>query len=267
MITAVGVGIGPFYAGFLVQYGPDPLTLSFWILLALLLPALVATWMIREPSHAVPGTAPATAPVSRLPPGVRPVFVLSALAAFVGFALAGIFSGLAPSFLVSDLHITNHALAGATVLLMFGSAAIAQLLGQQRRSHPMTRLGAVLAPVGLVSIASAAWTGLAFPFFVGTVLCGAGFGLALMGGLGMLNQVAPPDRRGEVLSGFYVAAYLGLSVPIVGIGVIADSFGLAVAVVVFSIVISALSLTVILSREPALEPAAPSLPARSSSSN
>ena len=251
VITALGVGIGPFYAGFLVQYGPDPLTLSFWVLLALLLAALPAALVIRERER--PRVAPpsGTTHIFEVPAAIRPVFLLSALAAFVGFALAGIFSGLTPSFLAGDLRITNHAFGGATVLLMFGSASIAQLSTLGRNRHRVARAGAVFVPLGLASIASAVWTGLAAPFFLGTVLCGAGFGLCLIGGLGMLNQVAPPDRRGEVLSEFYIAAYLGLSVPVVGIGIIANVYGLPTAVAVFSVLISLLAVPVIVSKRPA----------------
>ena len=249
VITALGVGVGPFYAGILVQYGPDTLTLSFWVLLALLLAALPATLIIREKPHDRALPPPRAVRVFQIPTEIRAVFLLSALAAFVGFALAGIFSGLAPSFLRDDLGITNHAFGGATVLLMFGSAAVAQLTLAGWDRHKVVRAGAVLAPLGLAAIATAVWTGFAAPFFLGTILCGVGFGLSLMGGLGLLNFVAPPDRRGEVLSAFYVAAYLGLSVPVVGIGVLATSFGLPTAVVVFSVLISLVSLTVIFSKE------------------
>ncbi|MCI4373593.1 MAG: MFS transporter, partial [Thermoplasmata archaeon] len=265
VITALGVGIGPFYAGFLVQYGPDPLTLSFWVLVALLLAALLATLLVRERPRPRQATAGGAARRFQLPVEVRPVFLLSALAAFVGFALAGIFSGLTPSFLGSDLHVTNHAFGGATVLLMFGSAAVAQLSLERWDRRRVMRAGGALVPLGLVTIATAVWTGLAAPFFLGTVLCGAGFGLCLMGGLGLLNQVAPPDRRGEVLSEFYVAAYLGLSVPVVGIGVLGTAFGLPAAVVALSVIISLLSAPVILARGPRTSPVVPPIRGEGSS--
>jgi predicted MFS family arabinose efflux permease len=248
VITALGVGAGPFYAGFLVQYGPDPLTLSFWVLLALLVAAFVAILFVREHPRDRPVASPGGGAGFRIPKEIRPVFLLTAVAAFVGFALAGIFSGLSPSFLAGDLRITNHAIGGATVLLAFGTASIAQLTLNRADRRTVMRVGAVLAPVGLVAITTAVWTGLAVPFFLGTVVCGAGFGALLLGGLGLLNSVAPPDRRGEVLSAFYVAAYLGLSLPVVGIGVVADSFGLPTAAAALSAIISLLAITVIVSR-------------------
>ena len=248
VLTALGVGVGPFYAGVLIEYAPDPLTLSFWVLLALLVAALVAVLLIREKPRAHPKPSPTSGGLFQIPRAIRPVFVLSALAAFIGFSLAGMFSGLTPSFLGEDLRITNHAIGGAVVLLMFGSAAAAQELALLRRRQAILRLGGILVPIGLAAIASAVWTGFALPFFVGTVLCGGGFGLCLMGGLGLLNQVAPPQQRGEVLSAFYVAAYLGLSVPVVGIGILANFLGLPTAAVILSIILGLLSLGVIFSR-------------------
>jgi predicted MFS family arabinose efflux permease len=249
--TVVGVGLGPFYAGLLAQFAPDPLTLSFWVLLALLFLALFATWMSREGGRMTPPARGIARRCFRVPEEIRRVFLLSLVAAFCGFSLAGIFSGLAPSFLSVDLGIREPAVSGATVLLMFGTAAIAQRLAERSSSSArLTRWGAGIAPLGLLSISAAVWTGLAWPFFLGTVLCGAGLGLLLLGGLGMLNQVAPPDHRGEILAGFYVAAYLGLSVPVVGIGLTADSLGLAVGIAVFSTAIVLLLLILLFVPEP-----------------
>jgi predicted MFS family arabinose efflux permease len=261
VLTVVGVGVGPFYAGLLAQFAPYPLTLSFWVLLGLLAVAFVAALITREALRTAP-LGKITGRGFRVPSEIRRAFLLSAVAAFCGFALAGIFSGLAPSFLSVDLGIREPAISGATVMLMFGSAAIGQVMSRGRPSARLTRWGARIAPLGLISISAAVWTGLAWPFFLGTVLCGLGLGLLLAGGLGMLNQVAPPDRRGEILSGFYVASYLGLSVPVVGIGVTADALGLAVGVVIFSGIIILLLLVLILSRDLSEDPRDSVKPAR-----
>ncbi len=246
VITAVGVGVGPFYAGFLAQYAPDPLTLSFWVLLGLLVLALVAVFGIRVgPRESTVPSGP-THRFVRVPSDIRPVFALAALAAVIGFALAGIFSGVSPSFLSQDLKITNHAISGATVLLTFGCAAIAPLVVRDLSQRRMLRMGAACVPVGLALIIAAVWTGAAAPFFVGTVVCGSAFGICLRGGVGLLNQVAPVGERGEVFSAFFVAAYLGLSVPVVGLGVMADAVGLPVAALILGVVISLLSIPLLL---------------------
>lgn len=248
VITSVGVGAGPFYAGVVAQYAPDPLTLSFWVLLGLLVAGFGAVFAIRRGS---PISSAPTGPMRRIirvPSSIRPVFALAALGAVIGFALAGIFSGVSPSFLSKDLGITNHAVSGATVFLMFGCAAVAPFLVRRLPLGLMLRAGAACVPVGLAAIAAAVWTGLAIPFFIGTVICGAGFGVCLRGGIGLLNRVAPPEERANVFSAFYVAAYLGLSVPVVGLGVTADLIGLPRAAVILAIVISLLAVPVLLAR-------------------
>jgi MFS family permease len=257
VLTAIGLGIGPFYSGILVQYGPDRLTLCFWVLLATLLVALLTALLVRE--HPLPKLASANGPgfLFRIPSEARGAFPITCLAAFIGMSLAGMFSGLAPSFLGRDLKISNLAIGGAIVLLVFCAAAGAQLaLGRVDRKVSL-RMGGALVPCGLASLATAVWTGLAGPFFLGAVVCGAGFGLCLMGGLGILNEVTPPESRGEVLSGFYVAAYAGLGIPVVAVGVLADAYGLPTAAVVLSTIIAILSTPVIAWRPLRAEPRPP----------
>lgn len=266
VITAVGVGVGPLYAGVLAQYAPDPLTLSFWVLLGLLGASAAAVLAIREVRQRPSVPTGSGHRLIRVPREIRPTFFQAGLAAFIGFALAGIFSGLAPSFLASDLKITNHALSGATVLLMFGTAAIVPILLRGRVHHQMMRIGAACVPLGLVAITFAVWTGIALPFVLGTVICGAGFGLSLRGGIGLLNRAAPPDQRAEVLSAFYVASYLGLSVPVVGIGLLANVIGLPTAAIVLAALISLLAMPVLFSKEQSPGPGSSSEAAPSDSS-
>jgi energy-converting hydrogenase Eha subunit E len=69
-----------------------------------------------------------------------------------------------------------------------------------------------------------------------------GIGLAFMGSLAAINQVAPPGRRAELVSSFYVAAYLGITLPVVGVGVLAQLTNLLVASICLAAVIALLLL-------------------------
>ena len=62
-------------------------------------------------------------------------------------------------------------------------------------------------------------------FVVATICCGIGVGLVIMGALAMVNRIAPPEHRGETLSSFFVAAYLGLSIPAIGVGIASERVG------------------------------------------
>ena len=67
-----------------------------------------------------------------------------------------------------------------------------------------------------------------------SVVTGLGQGLAFGGSLAAVSTAAPPEQRGEVLSGYYVTVYLGLAVPVIGIGVVALGLGQLVAAQVFA---------------------------------
>lgn len=65
-------------------------------------------------------------------------------------------------------------------------------------------------------------------------MAGAGQGLAFMGSMALIGQMAPRERRGDVISSFYVVIYCGVGIPILGVGFGAAVFGLYHAVLVFA---------------------------------
>jgi hypothetical protein len=66
--------------------------------------------------------------------------------------------------------------------------------------------------------------------------------LVFRGGLAAAGATAPPESRAEVLSGYFLAGYLGLSVPVVGLG-IATSFAPTLEVMLIFAVIVAIAVT------------------------
>ncbi len=89
------------------------------------------------------------------------------------------------------------------------------------------------------------------------MIAGAGQGLVFLGGLTAVNQAAPADRRADVLSSFYVIIYLGVGVPVIGVGFLATVAGLLAAVQCFAGAVAALCLAVLLALTRATASAAP----------
>jgi MFS family permease len=126
---------------------------------------------------------------------------------------------------------------------MFGMAAIIQIgLGQVRdRRALLIGLPVMIFGVALVtlSIPLGSWAVLT----AGAAVLGAGVGYAYMGSVTLIDRTAPPELRGEILSAYFVAGYLALAVPTIGIGLSAIIFGLPAAAAAFGI---ALAITVAL---------------------
>lgn len=251
-----GLALGPLVAGALAEWATEPLRLPFWVDLALLVPAAVLIW-------AMPETVEQTRPPRlrpqplRVPPPMRAIFAKAALAAFVGFAVLGSFTGVSSAFLATILGVHSHFVVGLVVFAVFGSSTVGQLL--LGRTDP--RAGMVRGCAGLVlglALIFAALAASSLPLLViGGVVAGLGQGLSFRAGLYTVNAAAPADRRAEVASSFFVIAFVALSIPVVGIGVLAELASLRTAGLVFSALVALLAATalVLLAREPSPEPA------------
>ncbi|MDX3726128.1 MFS transporter [Streptomyces caniscabiei] len=228
-----GLGCGPLLAGVLAQYAAWPLYLPFAVHLALVacsaavLLGLPETVRERRPLSTVRPRRPS------LPPSVRVVFGPAAAASFVGFALFGVFTSVSPAFLALSLDVRDHAVSGLVVALAFFASTAGQLaVGRVgvRRSLPLGCAGLL---AGLALLAGALHWELLALVVLSAVVGGAAQGLAFRGALSAVAAASAPNRRAAVISTLFVVAYTGISVPVIGVGLLAEPMGLEGAGLVF----------------------------------
>ncbi len=253
--TMGGLALGPLLAGFTAEYARDPLRLVFWIYLALLIPALVAVLLARE--TVPPDRRVAWRPGRIALPRDRSAFALAASTAFCAFALLGLYSSLVPSFLRSGLHERNHAVAGLIVSMIFFVGTITQLLLFRISPRRALSWGLPVLLIGLALIELGLWDTSLGIFVAGTIAGGLAVGLLFMGSLAIVNQIAEPDRRAQVLAAYFVCTYAGLAVPAIAVGEAIDSIGANKATLYCAIAIAALAslaLNALLRRRELVEP-------------
>jgi predicted MFS family arabinose efflux permease len=214
-----GLGVGPLVAGFLAQWVTSPLRTPYIVFAALLLAGIVAI-------AATPETVE-----QRFPrPAYRPQritlghgdgagYLAAAAAAFASFAVFGLFTSVAPGFVAGALHHPSRALAGLIVFAVFGAAAAAQSLTTRLATAAKRRLGLLGQAVGVVTLVIGMHTANLAAFLVGGIVAGIGAGVLFKAALGTVIALAVPDKRSEALAGLFLIAYLGLTLPVVGIGV------------------------------------------------
>ncbi|MFE4170446.1 MFS transporter [Streptomyces sp. NPDC056909] len=236
-----GLGCGPLLSGLLAQYAPWPLRLPFLTHLALVAVACVLTLFLRE-TVPHPVRWPRLRPQGlTVPPEVRGVFAPSSLAAFAGFALMGLFTAVTPAFLSQTLGEHNLAVSGAVVFSLFLASTVGQALLTRvgvRRALPG---GCLVLVIGLLLV-GASLAAESLPLLVLGALCGGlGQGLAFRAGVAAVSGAAPPEHRGGTISAFFVVAYLGISLPVVGVGALTLWLGLKNAGLVFTVCVVALT--------------------------
>jgi MFS family permease len=233
-----GIGFGPLVAGLLAQYAPQPLRLPYYVFGALLL--ILALLVAVSPETAArPEPAPAWRPQRiAVPADARRTFFAATAAGVASFAVYGVFNSLAPSFLAATLHETSHAVAGAVVFAAFGSGALAQMVLSRAGLREMLRISPYLLVPGMALLVAGMWLPSLAVFAIAGVVTGAGAGLLFRGALAAAGSTAPSDARAEVLAGYFLGAYVGLSVPVVALGVAARYVAPRDAMLVFVVLVS-----------------------------
>jgi len=220
-VNVGGLGVGALAAGVLAQWVPHPLTVPYLVFLAALVLAAIGVALTPE-TRGAPKPRPRYRPQRlSVPHDERSRFFAAALSTFVAYAANGLFAGLAGLFLAVTLHDPSLALAGAVVCAMFGAGVAAQFLTE---GWSVTRdleagMGAMVIGVGLAVLA--VWLrppSLAL-FIAGGILIGAGSGAIFKGAVGTVMSISPPERIAESLTGVFLSAYVGISLPVVGAGI------------------------------------------------
>jgi MFS family permease len=240
-----GLGCGPLLAGLVAEWSGSPLHVPFWIDLALLVPAAVGIWAMPETVER--RSAPRLVPQAlHVPVEMRAIFVRASLAAFAGFAVLGSFTAVAPAFLAEVMGVSSHAVVGLVVFSVFAASTAGQIslgtLVPEERALPIG-CSVLIAGMALAAVGLAASS---LPLLeIGGLVAGLGQGLSFRAGLGSVNANAPSERRAEVASSFFVVAYVGISIPVVGIGLLTEAAGLRTAGLVFDGVVAALAAVVL----------------------
>jgi MFS family permease len=248
-----GLGLGPLIAGLFAQYAPHPTASVFEVYLAVLAAAGLCLAFVPET------VSPRQRPTLRfgglgVPARGRGEFIAAGAAGFSAFSLLGLFAALAPTFLGSVMHEHSHAVQGAVVFLLFAVGTLTQLLAARFPSRPVVvaGLGLLLAALALI-VAALAQAAIAL-FLAGTVVAGVAVGAVFLGSLATANRLAPPGRRGQAISTYFVACYCGLIIPVVGVGFAAGFIGDFPAVLALSILLAALCIFALASIARALTP-------------
>ncbi|WP_370076913.1 MFS transporter [Streptacidiphilus sp. MAP12-16] len=229
-----GLGCGALLSGILAQYAPWPLRLPFLVHIALLVAALAVTRVLPETVARRPPRPPLRPQGMVVPPETRAVFVPAGLAAFAGFSLLGLFTAVAPSFLAQTLGVHNLAVTGVVVFWVFGSSTAGQLLMSRVGARRALPTGCLVLTIGMVLVASSLLVESLPLLIVGGAVGGVGQGLAFRAAMTSVSARAPDEHRGATISAFFVVAYVGISLPVVGVGALTLVLGLRGAGLVFA---------------------------------
>jgi MFS family permease len=240
----VGLSVGALLAGLLAQYAPWPLRLVFVVYLAMLLALM---WLVSTVEETV--RHPRAFKEAELgfrvgvPRSIAAQFIAPAATGFGGFALFGFYAALAPSILEQDLHQQNRAVGGGVVFELCIVSTLT-LVATRRLSSRAAMIAGLVLLIPSLALLVVAQAGASMPLLLaGTALGGAAAALGYRGSLQVVNEIAPGERRAEVISSYLLCCYVGNAVPVIGVAVISQlatpviaSMAFAATIALFAVV-------------------------------
>jgi MFS family permease len=225
VVNMGGLGLGPLLAGLVSQHLGLPLRTIFIVDLVLLVPAGVLVLATAETVQQRQGFR---LHVTHLvvPAEVRTAFIRASVIGFAGFVVLGLFSSVIPSALGQLLGEHDRGVVGATVFAIFFASVLGQVAVPRLGVDRAMPVGCALLVAGMGFLAGALAARSLTVIVVTALVAGFGQGLSFRSGLMLITGPTPPDQRGEVTSAFFTILYVGISLPVVAVGLGARSYGL-----------------------------------------
>jgi predicted MFS family arabinose efflux permease len=241
--SAAGMGLGVLVSALIIDLLPAPRVLPYAALLLLFLLAFVGASRMPEPveSRSRLRLSPQRPAV---PTQTRPAFLLAALGVMSAWSIGGLTLSLGPQLSAGLFHTASPLVGGISVFALAGPAGLAQLVFRRTPAWAAAAGGSIALSLGMVAVVAAASTDSGVFYLAGSIIAGAGFGVAFLGALRALSASIPPEHRGSVMSAFYMVAYASLSLPAILAGVLDTPLGLRPTFEIFGSAIAALALAV-----------------------
>jgi MFS family permease len=242
-----GLGLGALISGTLAEYSTEPLVFPFIALVSLALAAAMIVWLLPETvKHPVRRLSEISLrPRIGVPRSIIGAFVAPAVTVFASFALLGFYSALAPSLLQRSLEVQSHAIGGAVIFELYAAAVLVLALTHWLGARAAMLCGLALLIPSLVLLVVAFQSRSLQLLLVGAALGGGAAALGYRGSLQIVNQIAPENRRAELVSTYLMFCYAGVSLPVVGIGLLSVLETPALAEAIFAVVIAVFALMAI----------------------
>lgn len=234
-VNTGGLALGPLVGGVLVQWAPAPLRTPYVVFFVLLAVVGLALTLVPETNPATPANErpryrPQRAVVR---PGHEARFRSAQVVAGAAFAALGILTSMTGTFLAHVAHRSSPLVCGVVVFLAMGASALAQVALPIPNPRTKIACGVLFAVAGLGCVAASALT---HPFVLyagGAVMAGAGIGLLFQSAVAVGSAVSEAGHTGGSVAGVFLAAYIGITIPVVLAGLLTTRLSISASLALF----------------------------------
>lgn len=261
-LMAFGFGLGPLVGGVFGQWAPAPLVSAYVPTLLLGALGLTALCRLKLPDSAKPSAGGRlrwrdVVPTLTWPePSTSRAFVLTCCLPFLAFGVFGLYASMAPLFLDKLLPWHGPVVSGTAIALILFASAVVQVMAARMPTHYCGAAGLISLAASNAILMVNLQAGSALLFALGVLFTALGHGMAMLAGMSMINRLATSVNRSGLLATYLVVGYIGSMLPMIGIGWIADHWGMEAAVYIFCalVIAAAVPVAVFFQRHPHMQP-------------
>lgn len=233
-----GAGTGPLLAGVVAQYLPNPIHTVFRVEIAILCVALLA--LLNQKNQKLGGGTfkPRLPTVAKENLGI----VLLGIAFFgPGITSTSFILSLGPKLIATFLGVNSPLVTGCMAFSMFLVAVAVQFAAKRYSSRTVFSLSGIGTVFSMIFVWIALETGSAPWLIVSALLAGAGQGLGQLGGLTLIADRVPAQRRAEANAVFNMGGYVPAGAIPVLTGYLIDFWGLSIGISSLALIIASLA--------------------------
>jgi MFS family permease len=160
--------------------------------------------------------------------------------------MCGFFTSIAPAMMGNVLGYDNRLLVGVVAGSIFIASTLGQFLQDKLPLRRRLPIGCATLVAGVTPVALGIYSQSLTLFIAGAIIAGMGQGIAFRAGLGAINAACPAAERAAVTSTFFIIAYIAISVPVIGIGLMASLLSLKATGIIFSVFVGAMAAVALL---------------------
>ncbi|SEN91757.1 Predicted arabinose efflux permease, MFS family [Paenibacillus sophorae] len=247
IVTMLGFGLGPAISGIIIQYSPlSPVKIPYQSMFIALSISMLLLASIRERREST-GNRRLFQISMGVPSSHRTLFwAFAAPSVFTAFALNGTVLALMPTFVRSVMHSTNFAVPGILLFILLSGGALAQLIPLPGDAFRRIQARVLLLLAGTWCMLMAGTLINSALLWLGKGIQAVGCGWTFQGSMKLTGSMAPVSERARLLSIFYIAAYSGMILPTLGVGILSFYWGLMPALLTFGAIVTSIGIVIVL---------------------
>lgn len=237
--TALGLALATIVGGALVQYAPNPLHLTFFVFLAVILAvSACAAFLPRIKDEQATPWRPR---MPHVPAGIVRPFFAGTLAITVAYSIGAVFLSLGAQISVGLLQSSNAFIDGSVIAVSAVAIGIVAIVARPLPARTAVSIGPAAILIGMILLVVSGIAESMPIFVVSSIITGGGYSLMYAGGMGILTATAPTHHRAAVIAAAFTLAYVVQAAVALGLGQLATAVGLLAAIEVGGIVLVGLS--------------------------